>query len=276
MKRTAIALTLIIALLFSAVAGTLVVNLGKANPFIPIPAPVHPQITILSPENHAVHASNTLTIGFNVSISFEKGWVYISEVTYTASWQQDETVVYEHPRNDTYYPSSFSYNLNLTEIPEGKQSVIISAKGGGGYNDEHNYAHLFDDAHNSTSVSFTIASISILSPQNKTYTISDLPLNLTVNALFSKISYVLDGLENVTVDGNTTLTNLANGDHNLTIYATDEAGNTETSETLYFTVEVPENFPTTLVITASGASLTVVGVVLLVYFKKRKRGVVQE
>lgn len=33
----------------------------------------------------------------------------------------------------------------------------------------------------------------------------------------------------------------------------------------------PEPFPTTIVITASGASLAVVGIGLLVYFKKRKR-----
>jgi nitrous oxidase accessory protein len=41
------------------------------------------------------------------------------------------------------------------------------------------------------------------------------------------------------------------------------AGNNETNKT--------EPFPTTLVITASGASLAVIGAVILVYFKKRKR-----
>jgi hypothetical protein len=259
---------------------TIVTVVHGITPSTPKPEPVHPkttllpqenpQITVLSPENNALHTSNTLTIAFNVSINFEKGWSYISEVTYTTSWQQDETLVYEHPSNDTHNPSSFSYDLNLTGIPEGKQSVTISAKGGGGYNDEYNYAHLFDDAYNSTSVSFTIASIYVLSPHSKTHTVSDLPLNFTVNEQWSKISYVLDGLENVTINEKTTLTNLVNGKHNLTIYATDDDGNTGASETLYFTVSVPEPFPTTLVIAVSGVSLAAVVVGLLVYLKKRK------
>jgi hypothetical protein len=72
----------------------------------------------------------------------------------------------------------------------------------------------------------------------------------------------------VSIAGNTTLTGLAYGDHNLTIYSKDEVGNTGASETIYFRVEVP--FPTTLVI-ASFIPVVVVGAGVLVYFKKRKR-----
>jgi hypothetical protein len=54
----------------------------------------------------------------------------------------------------------------------------------------------------------------------------------------------------------------------LTVYAKDEAGNVGASETILFTVNVP--FPTTLVI-ASVSTVAVVGIGLLVYFKKRKR-----
>ena len=82
-----------------------------------------------------------------------------------------------------------------------------------------------------------------------------------------QITYSLDGEETVTINGKTTLTGLANGDHNITVYAKDEAGNVG-SETTYFSVEVP--FPTTMVI-APVASVAVVGVGLLVYFKKHKR-----
>ena len=75
----------------------------------------------------------------------------------------------------------------------------------------------------------------------------------------------------MTISGNTTLTGLPNGDHNVTVYATDEFGNTGASQIIYFSVEVPEPFPTALVATASGTALAIVGVVLLVYLKKRKR-----
>jgi multisubunit Na+/H+ antiporter MnhC subunit len=97
-------------------------------------------------------------------------------------------------------------------------------------------------------------------------------LNFTVNESFSRISYVLDYQDNITIAENTTLTDLSNGYHNVTVYAIDSAGNTGTSETIYFNVEVPEPFPTTLVATASGVSVAVVGLALLVYLKKRSKG----
>lgn len=79
----------------------------------------------------------------------------------------------------------------------------------------------------------------------------------------------MDGQENVNAAGNVTLTGLSSGEHNVIVYAIDEAGNIGTSETVYFIVDAPVPFPT-LVIIASGASLAVVGLGLLVYFKKRK------
>jgi hypothetical protein len=57
--------------------------------------------------------------------------------------------------------------------------------------------------------------------------------------------------------------------HNVTVYACDSAGNIGASDTIHFNVEVP--FPTTLVI-ASIASAAVMGIGLLVYYKKRGRG----
>jgi len=81
------------------------------------------------------------------------------------------------------------------------------------------------------------------------------------------MGYSLDGQDNVTINGNTTLDGLANGLHNVTVYARDELENTGTSETITFTVDAP--FPTALV-AASTASIAIIGVGVLVYFKKRK------
>ena len=270
MRKTALALALILALSISAVAGAQFVNLGRANPFAPIPAPVHPKITILSPEDNTLHASNALTVTLTVSINFEKGWSYLIYVNCKVSWQQDIIAVYEHPRDDDYYPSEFSYKLNLTGIPEGKQTVMISAGGGGGYHDEIYGLLLFDDAYSSTSVSFTIASVSILSPQNKTYDTSDVPLLFKTRESFTQISYSLDGQNKVIVSGNTTLTDVPIGEHNVTLNVMDEAGNTGASETLYFSVvEVAESFP----IAYSMGIVAVIVLVLLgamVYILKRK------
>ena len=113
--------------------------------------------------------------------------------------------------------------------------------------------------------------ISVSSPENKTYTNGNVTLTFSTSEPTSKISYSLDGQDNVTIAGNATLYEVPNGFHNLTVYATDEFGNTGASEIVYFRVEVPEPFPTTLVAVASGTSVVVVVVAagLLVYFKKR-------
>jgi hypothetical protein len=68
------------------------------------------------------------------------------------------------------------------------------------------------------------------------------------------------------LSGNTTLTSLPNGEHTLTIYVSDVAGNLEAAETIF----IIEPFPTALVATASG-SLAIACAGLLVYFKKHNR-----
>lgn len=83
------------------------------------------------------------------------------------------------------------------------------------------------------------------------------------------MSRSLDGQANVTLTGNTTLTGLSSGLHNVTVCATDALGNTGVSETITFTI-AKEPFPTTYVI----AAIMIVAVAaagLLFYFKKRKR-----
>jgi hypothetical protein len=111
--------------------------------------------------------------------------------------------------------------------------------------------------------------IQVQSPESKTYNVSSVPLNFTVDEAASHFTYSLDGEENVTIAGNTTLIGVANGDHNLTVYAWDEAGNVGASEIVTFSVDAP--FPITLIAVASGASIAAVAVGAVVYFKKRKR-----
>jgi hypothetical protein len=110
--------------------------------------------------------------------------------------------------------------------------------------------------------------VSIVSPENRNYNSSSVPLAFTLNKPTAWIGYSLDGQETIPVTGNATITGLTSGFHNITVYAKDEFENIGTSETIYFSVEEP--FPTTLVV-ASVVLVAVIGIGLLVYFKKRKR-----
>jgi N-acetylneuraminic acid mutarotase len=111
--------------------------------------------------------------------------------------------------------------------------------------------------------------IKVVSPENQTCNGSSVSLVFTVNRPVNWMGYSLDGKDNVTVAGNTTIAGLSNGLHNVTVYAKDEFENTGASEAVTFTVAAPTPFPVVPVVVTSGASVAVIGIALLIYFKKR-------
>jgi hypothetical protein len=81
--------------------------------------------------------------------------------------------------------------------------------------------------------------ISILAPQNTTYTTTSIPLIFAVNESAHWIGYSLDNQANVTIAGNMTLTNLVNGTHSIVVCANDTSGNMGMSNMVFFTVQIP-------------------------------------
>jgi hypothetical protein len=279
-KRTLLTSDFITVLLLSALAGTHFVNSGRANPYLSnewVSPPDDAEAALISIHpfrNNTVYALNNLSLSLNVSIPESKYSTTIYDISYKRDWKDTIARIYHRPSRATgLWTSEYSYNLNLTEIPEGNHNVTFIVNATGGY------------AIGLTAYSFSVTNISvmnftidttppkvyILSLENKTYDATDVPLYFTVNEPVSRIVYSLDGQENVTINGNTTLPQLSYGAHTITVYATDNAGNTGTSETIAFNIaEKPEPpFPTAQVAAAS-ASIVVIGVGLLVYFKKRK------
>jgi hypothetical protein len=109
--------------------------------------------------------------------------------------------------------------------------------------------------------------ISVLSPQTRNYSVSDVPLNFTTDDSVSEIAYSLDGHENVTVAGNTTLSGLSNGAHNVKVYVYDTYGISGKTETINFTVA--ESFSIVSIVAVLGLTVLVVGAGVTVYFKRR-------
>jgi hypothetical protein len=235
MKRPALALMLILAFLGSTLAGTRLVSQAEANP-----SPSGPDYTfrIVSPENKTYSTNN---IALSVTSEHAPFWYYdVDGASFKSMIWIDNSV-----------------SLNLSD---GSHTIVATAFSLG-----------------SACVTFTIDTIppnvSVASPENITYNMFDVPLNFTVNEPVSQITYSLDGRDNVTVAGNTTLTGLSPGEYNVTVYAQDLVGNVGASETVVFNIaEEPEPFPTipVLIIIAVGVILAV-STSLLVYFKKRNR-----
>jgi hypothetical protein len=113
--------------------------------------------------------------------------------------------------------------------------------------------------------------VSVISPENKNYNSSSISLVFAVDEPIVWAGYSLDGRENVTFSGNTTISELSNGLHSLIVFANDTFGNMGASEIVSFTVAVPEPFPTTPLIGSVVAVAAVAGLGLFVYFKKRGR-----
>jgi hypothetical protein len=112
--------------------------------------------------------------------------------------------------------------------------------------------------------------IIVLSPENITYSTTNIPLDFIVSQPISWLGYSLDFQTNVTTSGNTTLANLSQGTHCLAVYGNTTQGAFASSGTIFFNVNAPESLPIVPVVAVSVAAFVVVGAGLLVYWKKRK------
>jgi len=109
----------------------------------------------------------------------------------------------------------------------------------------------------------------VLSPEkNASYDSNVVSLNFSLNKPTSWLGYSLDGQENITITGNTILTDLSNGQHNVTVYANDTYGNIGSSETVAFTIAQSTSYITVAVVTT--IAVVAVLAVGLAYIKKRK------
>jgi hypothetical protein len=125
-------------------------------------------------------------------------------------------------------------------------------------------------------VKFAIDAPGIVITQNKgNYSSGDFKLRFVTSEPVNWMGYSIDNFENVTIDGNTTIKGLGNGDHNLTVYAKDGSGNIGSSETIKFTVDIAADkaaskpidlFPIELILTVFFTTITMT----LVAVKMRK------
>jgi hypothetical protein len=276
MKKTAAALTLVLAFLPATFLSIFEVC-AQTYPYNPVYRDVAPPegaeapiVTIHTPRNSSSYPKN-VTLTFYVTLpktNDDKSIDGLAKIYYRSSWENKEIA---------FAPGVLGGSIDLSDAPGGNLSVTIYAVGVGyvetGSDDEHTYYDRFEITGYST-VSFfkdlVPPRITVLSPLNTTYASSEIELDFTVSEAVSQILYGLDGKENQTIAGNTTLTGLVNGEHTVTLYVADLAGNAASSKTLFFTVSSPA-FPIVPVAVTTVISSILLCVGLLVYFKKRHR-----
>ena len=284
MLNRTVASVFIIAFLITSI-GAVSIDFAQANPYrreedwteVPPPAGTQaPIVAIHAPQNGSYYPKN-VNLTLDVIIPKTNGTISISELYYVGSWKPNEV---------TYIAKNFgentSFSIDLTAVPGGNLSITLYAVGVGYYETSREFdsqtmiTHFATFKMNSYStVSFikdlVPPRITVQSPQNTTYNSSEVKLDFTVNEGVSQILYSLDNKGNQTISGNATLTGLLNGEHRITLYVADLAGNAVSSKTLFFNVNSPEPFPIVPVAVATVTSLILLCTGLLVYFKKRKR-----
>ena len=198
---------------------------------------VPPELQITSPENKTY---SNVTLAFDVNRGTE--WMGYSL--------------------DNHANITISGETTLLGLSQGSHSIVVYA------NDS------LGNMGSSDTIFFSInlipPKIMIILPQNQTYGSTDIQLTFTVNEN-ATFAYSLDGQAKVTIIGNVTLPALSNGSHSISIYATDEVGNSA-SETVYFNIAP---FPV----------ITVVAIVAIIiialsggylFLKRQKSGDTQE
>jgi len=273
-KKRRLTPIVISALLFSAVAGTQFFNFSVANPYEAYTYTASPIISIHSPVDTETFCSNNVPLNFTITKPDEWliSWSAVGDPQVFKNKLVHLDIIldgkgYRSIEVNSCLSSPFSYSENLTNLADGIHTLEIHTYCDGWDLEGHGLWERYLPYETSSDlINFAVETFSLLSPENKTYNTSNIPLDFTVGESVSQIAFSLDGKDNVTVSGNTTIAGLPNGNHKIIVYATDAFGNTGASETVSFTVEVP--FPTTLVV-APMASVAAVGAVVAFYFKKR-------
>jgi hypothetical protein len=201
------------------------------------------QLLILSPLNQTYNSNKEIPVEFNVNKAAS-----IVKMGFSLDDQSNVTI----PRNTTLYGP----------VSDGQHKLKV-------------YAVYSDVLPVYSVVNFTIdttaPNITILSLKNKEiYRSSEIALVFEVNETTSLMTYILDGKVH-TISGNLTLSILQDGDHTLTVYATDQFGNAGASETIDFKVLVPVPSQIALAILPPLATVLIGGLSLLIYFEKRKQ-----
>ncbi|MBI4344228.1 MAG: hypothetical protein HY555_01440 [Euryarchaeota archaeon] len=130
---------------------------------------------------------------------------------------------------------SFTPNITVTAT-EGANNIVVTANGTSG-------------SQSTATAYFTVDTtpplVTILSPANTSYTNSSVWVNVTLNEyLGSNVTAQLDGATNYSLTNssgnwNYLLTSLANGPHNVRIFANDSVGNMNSTQVVYFTISGP-------------------------------------
>jgi hypothetical protein len=302
MKRKALVLILIFALSASLMVGVQPPVEANPGPSVPTLSVVYPY-----PSWESCYSNASVPLKIEVLVTpNSSGGAYAPRVFYSLDNGDNVTLTNvkegEHREQVLWYQAyvSFTASSTLCDLTEGNHTLSAYA--------------ISDGKVMSAERTFTVDSsykspeLTLISPKKITYTTSEVELIFSTTKELKSAKYLLDyhlddNARYISINGNITLTNLANGTHKIILFADcfDEYGNgrslyqgtsfnvssnenttltdlTENAdedsdqsiEPTQSPAPDPEPFPTTLVI-GIVVAVAIVCIGLFVYFQKRKR-----
>jgi hypothetical protein len=289
---------LVSTLLFSALAGSLLISLAAANPGMPA--------IVTRPPSPIVEVMGINTDSRTLTFTVQKAGPYLNG--YGGEWAYSIISVEVFVDGKLWSRLGWSagpVSVSLAGLSGGWHSleVVATAEGGGvnGFIVGSGLRYMSEGSSGVMEflVDSSAPSVSILSLADAAAGGGDFQLAFrVVGKSLSWVGYSLDGMENVTVSpdvlvesslasqyevwkGNVTLVGLSGGSHSLVVYAEEVTGSVGASSPFTFTVETAGqqigseslSFPTTLLIVAVLVAAVVCAGLLLYFikFKKRRR-----
>jgi len=262
--RKRLVLLIVVLFLFAGAIGTQTIEQAHANWVIMPQSPNKecPTLILNSPTNNGNYVDSVV---LNIAVTKPTSWnqsVYdpaviagISYIHYFLDNKENslfETQFFNPLPNDEL-PVVSNFSKTISNLSSGQHTLKVTIYSQSQYAPEKGP---FGDAmppfhwYNSTvteTVAFWIQKspkIQNISIEDKTYTSASVPLCFSIDKLTSWIGYSLDNEANITITGNTTLTDLAEGAHCLAVYANDTDGIMGKSETSSFTINTATPTPT--------------------------------
>ena len=205
---------------------------GSGKDYLPLVDILSPQYSNIQAPTGSLPYDPSATYEFNITwkdnVQLDKVFLELDGTNYTL----DKTDEYLGFDSNYRVEHKANYSISFTGLELGNHTYRWFA------NDTRNNWNSTELLSFSVKEDITPPTITILSPQNKTYSSSSVPLTFTVNEETSWIGYSLDDKPNATITENTTITGLSNGQHTIIVYANDTSGNMGASEKVYFTVSV--------------------------------------
>jgi hypothetical protein len=196
-------------------------------------------------ETHSIALNVTVTKPISWNNSTFNGYTayegLINYVTYSVDGQTNQLSTFN--LDDWGSTSPLIFSVNLTNLSDGVHYISAKASGRCVFAPAFFNGRYSNQVQGSSEIiSFVINAppkISLLSPENITYRDDSLPLIFTVDENVSWMGYSLNQETNVTINSNTTLTNLSDGKQNLQVYARVPTGSTSSSGEINFVVDIP-------------------------------------